>query len=585
MKKIFTSFLIAAICLNNFQPLFAQVNVQDSLALVDLYNSTDGPHWIVNTNWLTENPVSEWYGISITNKRVTGINLVGNHLKGSIPSSIGNLAMLTDLELGTSPEFPYANFLNGSIPSSIGNLINLLVIDLSYNQLSGAIPSSIRNLKNLFYLFLEHNELRGSIPTSIVNIGYVDLSFNQLSGSIPSSVGSGLGYLDLSYNQLSGNIPSSLGNPVNINLTELNLSGNQLSGSIPSSLGNLTYLHDLNLSYNQLSGSIPSSLGKLVSLNYLKLNDNQLSGSIPASLGNLSSLYQLILNNNQLNSHIPSSLGKLLGLSFLYLNNNRLSGNIPFDFGNLTGLYDLLLNNNELSGSLPASFNNLTNLIFNMDVSNNRLSGTVPQLNKLASSVIINLSRNHFTFAGMQLIARTFPDAIYAPQANIPVHQNGNSLSVSAGGALSNNTYKWFKCEETSSVLVATIKGDSVFHPKENGKYRVKVLNSVATRLQLYSSLFDYKTPTNAVIASSINTLQQNDKPNLFRVYPNPAKDVLQVETNGSTTFSLINQSGKILITANINSKGSINVSGIAAGLYYLKNKITGSVKKVVIAR
>jgi hypothetical protein len=71
----------------------------------------------------------------------------------------------------------------------------------------------------------------------------------------------------------------------------------------------------------------------------------------------------------------------------------------------------------------------------------------------------------------------------------------------------------------------------------------------------------------------------------LFRVYPNPAKDVLQVETNGSTTFSLINQSGKILLTANINSKGSINVSGIAAGLYYLKNKITGSVKKVVIAR
>ena len=68
-------------------------------------------------------------------------------------------------------------------------------------------------------------------------------------------------------------------------------------------------------------------------------------------------------------------------------------------------------------------------------------------------------------------------------------------------------------------------------------------------------------------------------------VYPNPAKDIIHVETNGSAIFSLINQSGKILVTTNINGKGVINVSGIVAGLYYLKNNSTGSVQKVVIER
>ncbi|HXL56478.1 MAG TPA: T9SS type A sorting domain-containing protein, partial [Chitinophagaceae bacterium] len=65
----------------------------------------------------------------------------------------------------------------------------------------------------------------------------------------------------------------------------------------------------------------------------------------------------------------------------------------------------------------------------------------------------------------------------------------------------------------------------------------------------------------------------------------NPAKDIIYVQTNGNTSFSLLNQSGKILLTANINGKGSINISGIAAGLYYLKNNSTAAVQKVVIAR
>jgi hypothetical protein len=199
----------------------------------------------------------------------------------------------------------------------------------------------------------------------------------------------------------------------------------------------------------------------------------------------------------------------------------------------------------------------------------------------------MTIDSNDLTFDGMELIVKTIHHIDYSPQANIPIHQNGNVLSVYAGGTLSNNIYTWFKCEGegTSSILISRIKGDSTFHPSENGRYRVVVSNSVATQLKLFTKLYDYTAPAKAAIASFENASQQYDKTSLFSVYPNPAKDILHVETIGAATFSLINQSGKILLTTNINGKGVINISGVAAGLYYLKNNSTRKIEKVIIER
>ena len=62
----------------------AQINIQDSLALVDLYNSTDGPNWTRNDRWLSEYPVSTWYGVTVYNYRVYWLDLHKNKLKGQI---------------------------------------------------------------------------------------------------------------------------------------------------------------------------------------------------------------------------------------------------------------------------------------------------------------------------------------------------------------------------------------------------------------------------------------------------------------------------------------------------------------------
>ncbi len=297
MKKNFTAILfITSFLFLKSTIADAQVNMQDSLALVALYNSTDGTHWIDHTNWLTSAPVGSWSGITENNYRVRGINRVGNNLKGTLPIELGNLTQLK-------------------------------------------------------YLFLENNKI---------------------------------------------------------------------SGSIPSSIGKCTKLYDLVLGTNQLSGHIPSELGNLIGLSELVLQNNQLTGSIPSSLGNLTSLFSLILDHNKLTGTIPSALD------------------------NLTELNELLLQNNK------------------------------------------------FTFAGMEKIATAFPFATYAPQTTIPLHKNGNVLSVSAGGTLSNNNYTWYK---NGQPYISKI-GDSSL-TVDTGVYYVTVSNSIATALTLQSDtvVVDFQFP------------------------------------------------------------------------------------------
>jgi hypothetical protein len=187
----------------------------------------------------------------------------------------------------------------------------------------------------------------------------------------------------------------------------------------------------------------------------------------------------------------------------------------------------------------------------------------------------------------MELIAAIFPFAIYDNQALIPVHKDNDALSVLAGGTLSNNTYQWYRVTRAGNTIITTIAGDSVFHPSEGGKYFAEVFNSVATKLTLTSDTARYAARgilNTAPVASSENEIQQ-DKINLFLIYPNPARNILYVQTSGEESFSLLSQSGQILLTANIKGSGSFDVSGMAAGLYYLRNNGNGVVKKVIISR
>uniref|UniRef100_A0A0E0MKS2 Uncharacterized protein n=1 Tax=Oryza punctata TaxID=4537 RepID=A0A0E0MKS2_ORYPU len=93
-------------------------------------------------------------------------------------------------------------------------LTSLVLIDVSNNDFHGSIPSSIGELALLHGLNMSHNMLTGPIPTqfdNMNNLEWLDLSSNKLSGEIPEELASlnFLATLNLSYNMLAGRIPQS----------------------------------------------------------------------------------------------------------------------------------------------------------------------------------------------------------------------------------------------------------------------------------------------------------------------------------------------------------------------------------------
>ena len=82
-------------------------------ALIAFYHATNGDQWKNNTNWCSDKPVSEWYGLTIENGYVTQLNLAENNLSGYLPECIGELQHLTDISL-------WENYnLGGKLPGRI----------------------------------------------------------------------------------------------------------------------------------------------------------------------------------------------------------------------------------------------------------------------------------------------------------------------------------------------------------------------------------------------------------------------------------------------------------------------------------
>ncbi len=486
MKKSFTLLFIVLALSSKVSAIFAQAaNTQDSLALVDLYDSANGVNWAhgSNTNWLTTQPLYSWAGVSVTGTRVTNLQLVKCNLKGIIPASFGNLTQLTNVDFSN-------NHLRGAIPSSIGNLTLLTGISLGGNNLSGSIPASLGNLVNLVTLSLNDNVLTGNIPARIVN------------------------FLNLDY---------------------------------------------LNLSDNGLSGTIPPKIGQLTKITYLILNNNQLSGTIPSSIGNILNLSSIYLNNNQLTGSIPSTLKNLLHLSTVNFADNNLTGKIPDSLGKIgtyTFFQTLDLSGNQLEGAIPGSFNS-----FEKDAH-------------------INLSSNKFTFTGIQRLAKYFSAFnyfAYSPQAIIPLHKNGNSFSVSAGGTIALDSFRWYK----NGVLDTLIVGDSVFTTAVHGSYSVAVTNAVAKSLTLYSD-----TITVSGLVALNNEKQLNNEISAL-IFPDPVKDILSIQLKnitGNGVMILFDNSGRILKQQNINllqqTNAEMNVSGFSPGIYLIQIKTRDKIIK-----
>lgn len=119
-----------------------KVNLNDSLALVALYDQCNGENWSKKKNWLIGR-VQTWEGILVENGRVVVLDLENVGLTGKMPEEFTNLTGLRNLNLNR-------NQITEIIRESWLSLVNMEQLAFYGNQLT-CLPdlSGMSKLKNL----------------------------------------------------------------------------------------------------------------------------------------------------------------------------------------------------------------------------------------------------------------------------------------------------------------------------------------------------------------------------------------------------------------------------------------------------
>ncbi|MEM1136110.1 MAG: immunoglobulin domain-containing protein, partial [Bacteroidota bacterium] len=151
----------------NFQitirPTIEECVVNDKTVLEALYDALGGDSWDADArlNWKSNLPLNQWGGVTTNDDGcVTRIILEGKNLVGTIPTEIGNLSEILEINFGK-------NNISGTIPAAFGNLATLKILWLNENQLSGQVPLGFFNMINLTNLYLFQNNLQPPLPNEL----------------------------------------------------------------------------------------------------------------------------------------------------------------------------------------------------------------------------------------------------------------------------------------------------------------------------------------------------------------------------------------------------------------------------------
>ncbi|HEX2869096.1 MAG TPA: T9SS type A sorting domain-containing protein [Ignavibacteriales bacterium] len=556
--KSFKVLLFVLFCSFNLisGKIYSQVTPQDSMALVDFFNSTKGQSWLIRTNWLTDKPVSLWYGVKVRGNRVEKISFdMGNNLQDSIPPSIGNLTALKELslnynyitsiprEIGALKLLEKLSMRNNQlekVPPEITALKSLSLLDLSGNYIE-SLPDSLGSLEGLRLLRLENNKL-SEVPSSLGTLKHLDtlvIAGNMLH-AIPSFISNirSLRVLQTGVNPITA-IPAEIAHMDSLrelwvngcilsgltpeignmkSLRKLELQGNFLS-LLPSEIDSLKYLEELNLDNNSFS-LLPEEIGAIGSLKVLSVRNNALE-TVPNSIGQLRNLRELRLQHNYIVS-IPREIGNLTSLTNLYLNNN-LCDTIPKELGNLQNLVYLSLDQNKIKGTIPSALGRMGNLKY-LYLEANELD-SLPDFSGDTSLVTLTVYDNKLTFEDIEPVLKFHQISFYyGPQDSVGKYTDTMihpgeiiKLSVKVGGTA--NRYQWIK----NGVLITGANSEVyTLNSKDSlssGSYNCMITNDNVKDLTIYSRV------VNITIGAMTGVAENIEVPKVFELnqnYPNP---------------------------------------------------------------
>lgn len=85
-------------------------------------------------------------------------------LSGILPTDVGQLTALTELNIGTNAP------LTGPLPTEIGLLTKLEILDISTNQFTGPIPTELGLINTLTEIQMGGNGLTGAVPDEVCSV-------------------------------------------------------------------------------------------------------------------------------------------------------------------------------------------------------------------------------------------------------------------------------------------------------------------------------------------------------------------------------------------------------------------------------
>ncbi|WP_300671436.1 T9SS type A sorting domain-containing protein [Soonwooa sp.] len=535
MKKSLLFLLIS-----NF--IWAQWSISNAerSALINLYNSSNGPTW--NRTWDLSKDPRTWFGVTVKNGDVVQIALNNNALKGVFPSNLALFTKLQKLDLGN-------NELNGEVAPSLASLTTLTVLDISNNRLSGDPTSRLSSLSNLEDLSIGGNLFEISdVNATLQNLPKLkSLNISQLQlTEVPAKISSftKLQQLDLSNNQIVSGFnrlaPLAL-------LQELNLSNNNLT-SIPVEVASMQKLIKLNLSHNNISNF--NNLGNAQALEQLNLADNKLD-QIPSKITTLPNLLNLNLNQNKIQAGF-SSLTQLKNLQQLSIDENEIRGGFPSELLNMPKLLMLSLRDNHLAGEIPAKLPPIC------DLSNNRYNKLAIQRQFMSSS---------FNYDSFYYSPQRYDSGV---DEVLGVLGQPATLFQSLSGP--DYTFSWYKnLDENMNIGTENLFFNEV-KPEDYGFYTVEAYT--------YSKIFD-KVLQLSLFREPIkltNKLGVEDPSKFIKIFPNPTTDFINIlATNKKVEkVNIYDLSGKQVMSS---SATRINVSRLPAGVYMLNIKTDDGIK------
>jgi type IX secretion system substrate protein len=92
-------------------------------------------------------------------------------------------------------------------------------------------------------------------------------------------------------------------------------------------------------------------------------------------------------------------------------------------------------------------------------------------------------------------------------------------------------------------------------------------------------------TGRNSMLSNFVDNNASKINSTDFKVYPNPAKDKLFIQSQKLATFILADASGKIFLTMNVNGNYTADVSQLSAGIYYLRNTNSNKSEKIIVVK